>query len=701
MWRGEYGMPETPEEENFVVGTVSELLAKAADHFNKDAFHAAAEICRRLIENDEKLDAAWHILGRVARRAYKTDAAIAYLSTAVKLSPHNPDYLQSLALAQQQAGTLENALKTWAAYDNCTNTRDSVGEKKEVSRFNKAFIHLKLKDYGAAETLYSEPDGPSLADFGDLLLNAHYYREAVVVFSKLSQAKPQAFPFLYKLGLSLHRTGDITAALDAYVRASAIEPDSAQCHQSLCAAYTEANDLDRAIEYGEKAVRRAPNASQSFSNLGIARLKNNEPEAALANLRRAAELAPDNPEILNNLSVACADVGNLADAVHWAQRALTLKPDWADALLNLGNAYRRDQRVDDAVAALRQAAEIESADYRFYLSLGLALLNANRPEDAAACYEHGLELRPEDPELRKGLGIAQLTNGDYRNGWKNYEARLRCAGSPIGNYDAPLWKGEDIAGKELLVYAEQGFGDTIQFCRYLPVLRESLSQNVALTFEVQKPLQGLMQGLCDGQCRLIAKGSDSPAADYSVPLLSLPYLLGTDEQNIPATVPYLNLDNSPPGFDIQKSGFDVGIVWAGNPRRQDDSHRSCPVAALAPLLQSKAANFFSLQMDAAELPSGVTDLTGQIKNFADTARLMQQMDLVITVDTAAAHLAGALGRPVWVMLNYAADWRYQKDRSDSPWYPTMRLFRQTAPGGWRSVIEQILNVLTSDKSEKR
>jgi hypothetical protein len=299
------------------------------------------------------------------------------------------------------------------------------------------------------------------------------------------------------------------------------------------------------------------------------------------------------------------------------------------------------------------------------------------------------------------LGIAQLAAGDFDQGWMNYEARWSAARftSPKRAFPAPRWRGESLgpgaggAARRLLIHAEQGFGDTLQFCRYIPLIAE---RGGAVVVECQPALRRLLDSLAEpyaGQVTVISRGDALPAVDFHIPLLSLPHILQTTLSTIPAFVPYLKASEPEARAWRNRLGggsLNIGLVWSGNAKRQDDHMRSCPIDDLRPLLDLPGLRLFSLQKDRQEpLPDGIEDLSPDLSDFGATAAAIDALDLVVSVDTAVAHLAGAMGRPVWVLLGYAADWRYLLDRNDSPWYPTMRLFRQARAGDWSLPIHNI------------
>ena len=310
---------------------------------------------------------------------------------------------------------------------------------------------------------------------------------------------------------------------------------------------------------------------------------------------------------------------------------------------------------------------------------------------AMAAYRRAIALRPDYAEAHNALGQAHLLSGDFAPGWRHCEWRWpdACPPQPL---TVPLWRGEDIAGKTVLLFHEQGLGDTVQFVRYV---RPVAALGARVVLAVQPPLAALLRGL--PEARVVTAGERLPAVDLQAPLLGVPRLLGTTLATIPAEVPYLRAaaDRPRPWLErLAGPGLKVGVAWAGNPRHLKDSARSIPWEVFRALVVLPGIRVFSLQLGSnAPLGRGMVDLAPLLGDFADTAAALERLDLCISADTAVAHLAGALGRPLWALLPFMPDWRWLLGRADSPWYPTARLFRQAGPGDWAGVIDQVTTAL--------
>ncbi len=422
--------------------------------------------------------------------------------------------------------------------------------------------------------------------------------------------------------------------------------------------------------------------------------------------RRALAADPDTPDALHLLGVLAAQAGREAEAVPLMARALALRPDHPETRLNLGNALRTLGRLDEAATHYRQALASRPDLVEAYTGLGQVLYQGNRLDEAEACYRRALAFRPDDAITHKNLGWTLLKRGELAEGFREYQWRWRIPNFPVKlpPVAQPLWDGGALDGRTILLHAEQGLGDTLQFIRFAPLVRARGAGAVLLACPGE--LVRLLGGLT-ALDRILAPGEPWPAFDCHAPLLSLPHLLGTTLETVPAEIPYLA---PPPGLAKSwaarlppaETGLRVGLAWAGNPRHHQpdwaalDRRRSLALHRLAPLAAVPGLHWISLQKDRPPEPSdapapglALFDLMDQVSDLADTAALISGLDLVIGVDTAIVHLAGALGKPVWVLSRFDGCWRWLHNRDDSPWYPTLRLFRQPTPDDWDSVIAAV------------
>jgi tetratricopeptide (TPR) repeat protein len=454
-----------------------------------------------------------------------------------------------------------------------------------------------------------------------------------------------------------------------------------------------------AVDYLTRAERERADEPQIHYHLGTALLGLKQYPEAEAHLRRAVALRPDDSLALNNLGNALAGGGRHEDAIECFREALALQPGRASARYNLGRSLAALDRLEEAVASFHAALADASAEPHrradVYASLGEALVGLGRYDEALATCRAMADLRAEVAEWNESLALLLL--GRFAEGWRKYEGRWHVADHDRPREGARVPALSEVAGKRILLICEQGRGDMIQFARYAPMLAR---HGAHVGLHVYADLKALMQTL-DGIETVVAPDENEPPVDIVTPLLSLPLMFGTELQNIPADVPYLRA----PADRLaawerrlgQRTRPRIGLAWWGS---QHIPKRSLPIEALQPVLALPGLEFHALQK---ELPPAhrdwlaahpmLVDHSSELHDFADTAALISLLDLVVTIDTSVAHLAGALGTPVWIMLQYSADWRWLLERCDSPWYPTARLFRQTRRGDWDGVVAEVTAAL--------
>jgi tetratricopeptide (TPR) repeat protein len=470
---------------------------------------------------------------------------------------------------------------------------------------------------------------------------------------------------------------------------------------SLALEHQQAGRLEQAEALYREILAREPDNADALDLLGVLACQKGRRHQAAALIARAVTLNPAASFYHNNLGNVLQELGRFEDSVLCYQQALRLEPEYAEALSNLGNALTRLGRTEEALACLIEALRLKPDDPGLYSNLGATLQTMGRVDEAVACHQEALRLDPECVHAHTNLAAACLLAGDFRSGWREHEWRWKAPHSPARRFRQPQWDGAPLSGRSIFLYAEQGLGDTIQYARYAPIVRRRGASRVIL--ECQARLVPLLQSLPDIDC-LVPAGAPLPRFDVQAPLLSLPWILGTTLDTIPAQVPYLQAEAA----RVQSWGrrtaalgsLKAGLVWSGNPDHKDDRNRSIPLELFVPLAGVAGVEFFSLQKGpaAAQLSAApallrITNLEEESNQITDTAAIMMNLDWVITVDTMAAHLAGALGRPVWILLPFAPDCRWLLGRQDSPWYPSARLFRQHRPGDWRTVIEQVKEAL--------
>lgn len=443
----------------------------------------------------------------------------------------------------------------------------------------------------------------------------------------------------------------------------------------------------------QKACAFPPRTAADSLRLGQMLQRQGKREEAAICYRQALLLDPSDLKLWHQIGTAFRDLQLFEQAVFCFRHIADRLPQIAEASACLGSALREMGRFEEAAHCFRQALALKPGQAAFHNSLGIVLREIGQIEEATAQYHQALILDPGSVNARWNLGIVQLLEGNFTEGWRNYEARWQKESAPH-NFAQPLWRGEPLEGARILLHAEQGLGDTIQFLRFVPQV-EAAGGRVILG--LPEDLRALAKGL-HGLSRAEFAEATPTAFDWHAPLMSLPRALGTTLDTVPAQVPYLSVPDEARAraraLPWPTGRLRVGLVWSGSPEQPHNRDRALPLAHFKNLLKLEEIQFFSLQMGApakelAPWRNKMTDLTPAIGNLTDTAALMEELDLILTVDTMAAHLAGALGLPVWLLLCSNNDWRWMRYRLDSPWYPTMRLFRQTSPGNWQSALEQV------------
>jgi tetratricopeptide (TPR) repeat protein len=457
---------------------------------------------------------------------------------------------------------------------------------------------------------------------------------------------------------------------------------------------------DAALKLLRAALLIDRGRADAHSDLGLVLLTLGRCEEALTSYDAAHALTPQDPEPLNGRGVALLRLGRGAQALAAFERVLALAPDHIDGLGNRGNALLALNRPHEAIASYDAGLKIVPKHARLLTNQAIALRRLDRPHEALLGLNRALVSNPDFAEARFVESLVKLTLGDFAAGWNGYESRWGTAAfAPHRRgFTQPRWRGEEpLAGKTILLYAEQGYGDTIQFVRYAPLVA-ALGARVIL--EVQPELTRLMAAFKDVE--VIVHGRPLPAFDLQCPLMSLPLAFRTELATIPAGVPYLAAPEAEDGRERQSDGrLRIGLVWAGDRLHKNDANRSMPLAALRPLFDLIQFRFVSLQQEIGEQDSevlrgrpGLVEAGGPFRDFAHTAAAISQLDAVVAVDTAVAHLAGAMGKPLFLLLPLGADFRWLRERADSPWYPTARLFRQQAFNDWGRAVDGLCQELT-------
>ncbi|HEY1686062.1 MAG TPA: tetratricopeptide repeat protein [Tepidisphaeraceae bacterium] len=527
--------------------------------------------------------------------------------------------------------------------------------------------------------------------------------EARELYEQILRDDPAHYVALHHLGLILHQTGQKQEAMDFIQRAVALRPDWPDALSNLGMILEEMGRTDEAIAACRQAIALRQSYAGAHCNLALALKSKGLVDEAIAACRQAISLQENLAEAHNLLGLVLAEKGEFAEAISACQRAIALRPQYAMAFNNLGNALCGLGKIDEGIAAYQRAIALNPDNLQSHRNLAYAQKRKRNLDESLAAWRSVLALAPDHAEAHFNIAAILLSQGHLREGFEEYEWRWKCADFTLRlpDFKQSVWDGSPLNGRSLLLYTEQGHGDAIQFIRYCQLASECGGKVIVLCpTELQRLFAANFQ-----QCRFITNQEPLPDFDCHASIMSLARIFQTTVETIPARVPYLRaLANDSkhwrPRIEKTSAEKKIGLIWRGSAKYADDRKRSIELAHFLSLAQMPSVQIFNLwkgemnpQDKAAASAMGLIDYSSEFTDFAATAGLVDQMDLIITVDTALAHLAGAMGKTVWTLLPLDCDWRWMLDRADSPWYPTMRLFCQTVAGDWSSVLQKIQNAL--------
>lgn len=620
------------------------------------------------------------------------DEALASYDRALAL---RPDYAEAL----NNRGTVLQALRRYAEalrdYDAALSLRHDFVE----AFVNRGIVHYELGHFGEALASYDRAislrpnNADALSNRGNVLGKLQRHDDALASYNAALNLQPHHIEALCNRGTTLRRLKRPEEALASYDRALALHPDHPGALVGRAGILHDRKQFADALNLYGRAIALRPDCTEALVNQGVALHELGRSGEALNCFERALASEPRNAEALTNRGVALHDLARYDEL--------------ADN--NSGGSLHKQRRLEQALASHDSALSARPDYAEALANRGVVLYDLRRFDEASASYDQAIALRPDYADAHFLKGLSSLIAGDFDRGWIEYEWRRVAPAARLTKRDfpQPAWLGEgNIAGRKLLLHSEQGFGDSIQFCRYVPLAAE---RGARIIMEVEEPLCELMSGLA-GIVQVVAKGDSLPDFDIHCSLPSLPLAFQTRLATIPSNAPYLRVPKQALAYSNALLGAThaprIGLAWSGNAKHVRDGERSMKLRDLLPLLDV-GASFVSLQKevragDRETLEnSEILDLGRDLRDFADTAALISQLDLVISVDTSIAHLAGALGKPVWILLAHAPDWRWLLDRSDSPWYPTARLFRQSAARAWDGVIARVRDALLELTGKQR
>lgn len=656
-----------------------------------------------------------------------------YLSLAVRIDPGNADAYYMLGGVANARGDLSTAIEYFRKALECKPDfefacRDLYDAFMRSGHDEQA--NIMLVNAVAAHPEWSELE----------ILLADLYREkgeheaAAEHYRKFLSAQPSNLKALCNLGLSLQISGKLKEAADSFKRMLALKPDCAEAYYNLGNVIKAQGDAQAAIEYYEKSLELNPDDTFALTNLGNTHMAQGDSDAAFACYKKILAVSPNDVSAHNNAGLALRAQGSIEAALEYFNKALALEPlrfdthaniahilqaqgkfeaaiehyrraislapesSLADLHLRVGNVFLEQENTQKAIESYQGILAIKPDFAKAYSNIGTALLKQGNYHAALEYYRKALALKPDLSEVGWNESLTCLLLGDYGLGWKKYESRWNHPQLKQSrrHYKQPLWLGDEpLEGKTILLHSEQGFGDTIQFCRYARLVSE---RGAKVLMQVQAPVKRLLSSL-DGIHDIFSEDDLLPLFDYQCPLMSLPLALRTTPETIPAFDTYLKAEpDLIASWDARlgkRQKPRIGLAWSGRPTFGNDRNRSIPFPQIAKIVSDRA-QFISIQKDVRETDlaalnacSNVAQFGEHIRDFSDTAALVANLDLIVTVDTSVAHLAGALGKPVWILLPFVPDWRWFLERSDSPWYPSATLFRQPDAGNWAAVFERV------------
>jgi tetratricopeptide (TPR) repeat protein len=567
--------------------------------------------------------------------------------------------------------------------------------------FSKATGYHQKGQYEQAEQLYRQvlalapKHADSLHLLGLILADRGSLTQGLSLINQAIDCNPKFAAYYLNRGLIYKRLNQPNQAIEDYQRAVDIEPRMIEAYCNLGDSLFEQQRVDEAIDAYQSALKLNSRHRNACHNLGNAYLEKENYQQALVCYQNALAIQ-EGPETLSNIGVTLVGLNRIEEAIAYHQKAIQADPDFSKAYSNLGLALSQLNRLTEAEDCYRKALAIEPENAEFYSNLGVNYKDQGKVDKALNCFKKSLGIDPSSSKAQFNEAISLLIRGDFNNGWQKYESRFGLKERLHTDYhfSQPVWQGENFSDKTLFVYVEQGLGDTIQFIRYLPQVAERGGQ---IIFECQSKLIPLLKEQRHLKIdRIIPRGAPPPYFDYHIAIMSLPRIFNTTLETIPSKYAYIIPSSRKLNCIHQNNHKKVGIVWAGGKQHKNDRNRSIPLNYLEPLFANKHIDFYSLQYeryDEIQRYDNVFDLSAHINDFSDTAAIINELDLVISVDTSVAHLSGAIGKTTWILLPFAPDFRWLLDREDNPWYESARLFRQPNIGDWKSVIRRIKDEL--------
>ncbi len=682
---------------------VPAAFKEAIAQHQKGQFAQAKALYARIVAVQPQHYQALHLLGVAHAQTGSFQEAADTIGRAIALFPGNADFHtnrgNALRALQQQDAALacyDQAIALQA--NNAAAHANRAGTLLEMGRWQEAVASCD-------KALALAPNNPDAHFSRGMGLHALRHLDAAAAsYAQAAALQPAHAHAHFNLGSVLQELQQWPQAVASYDKAIAIRPSHAQSHFHRAYALQMMGQLQAALASYDQAIAIEPTYAEAYCNRGVVLQELGQWQSAVDSQDRAIATKPDYAEAHCNRGVALQALRQWPAAIASFDRAIDIKPGYAKAYSNRGMALHESMQLEAALASYEQAIAIQANYAEAYSHRGLALHALGQLDAAVASYDQAIALQSDYGQALFNKSLSLLLRGDFSIGWKLYEWRWEDVNSQARkrNFAQPLWLGDaPLAGKTILLHSEQGYGDTIQFCRYAAVVA---AQGARVILEVQKGLLGLLSGL-DGVAELLERGMPLPAFDYHCPLMSLPLACRTALETIPGRQPYLRRDAGKVQHWSTRLGAKtkprVGITWSGSAAHSNDSNRSIALSTWLPYLTGDC-DYISLQKDVRESDqtalaqhSPLRHFGEDLQDFGDTAALCSLMDVVVCVDTSVAHLSAALGIATWVLLPQVPDWRWLVDRDDSPWYPCITLYRQSTRGDWPGVLTRVAADLKS------
>jgi tetratricopeptide (TPR) repeat protein len=645
--------------------TIQESLNLAMEHERSGRLAEADRLCTAILDRQPNVSAAWHLRAMIAARAGRNDVALQMVLRAIAIDP--------------------NAAELHA---NCGEFNRRLGKTDQAIASLRRAVELN-------------PGMPiAWNNLGIALRRAGKLDESIAAFNRAIELEPNDAGAHNNRGNALRDLGRLDEALAEYRRAIELKPDFAPSYANMGNVLSDQSRFAEAVAAYQKAIQIQPDYAEALNNLGNAQRELGRFAEAMISCREALRLKPGYPEGYDNLGNVLFDQERFAEAADVIRKGIEMNPSRAIAHHNLAMALGALGQMDEGIRAAGLAVQLDGRYAEGFNTLGNLLAEEGRYAEASEALERAIQLKPGLADAHVNLSFILLLHGDFQRGWAEHAWREKAKPKyRPSRFVQPKWDGGELNGRTILLHAEQGLGDTIQFARYAPLVAQ---RGGRVVISCPEELVQLLAEL-PGVVRVTAE-TDPGNFDCHCPLMSLPAVFGTRVETIPAPARYLQapaqLAASWRNRIGNEAGMRVGLAWAGNPKHKRDRRRSISLEQLAPLSAATGVRFYSLQKgdaarQAATPPEAMRliDFSAELRDLADAAALVENLDLVISVDTATAHLSAALGKPTWVLLPLVPDWRWMLHRDDSPWYPRMWLFRQTAAGDWNGPIRRITQAL--------